>query len=80
VDKLAHKWDAKLALLERLQVALKETPRHKARRCAKLKQRIGELAKEVAVLQVGALRVVLCWGAWGAACGRCASGAALVCM
>ncbi|PSC69350.1 ERD4-related membrane [Micractinium conductrix] len=51
VDKLAHKWDAKLAVLERLQLALKETPRHKVKRVAKLKQRIAQLSKEVALLQ-----------------------------
>jgi cell division protein FtsB len=53
VDKLAHKWDSKLAQLERLQVALKETPRHNVKRLAKLKQRIQELQREVAGLQVG---------------------------
>jgi hypothetical protein len=51
VDKLAHKWDSKLAVLERLQLALRETPRHKVRRVTKLRERIGTLQKEVTQLQ-----------------------------
>ncbi len=53
MDKLAHRWDSKLAVLERLQVALKETPRHKAKRVAKLRKRIETLQQEVEELQVG---------------------------
>ena len=53
MDKLAHKWDSKLAQLERLQVEVKETPRHRAKRLDKLKKRIQELQREVVGLQVG---------------------------
>lgn len=35
-----------------LQLALRETPRHKVRRVSKLRERINELQKEVAQLQV----------------------------
>ena len=62
MDKLAHKWDAKLAVLERLQAQLKDTPRHAAKRLARLRERIATLQKEVAALQVGG------WG-WQGRCG-----------
>lgn len=58
MDKLAHKWDAKLAVLERLQVALKETPRHRAKKLARLRERITALQEEVAALQVGLIACV----------------------
>lgn len=59
MDKLAHKWDSKVAVLERLQLALRDEPRHHAKRCAKLKQRIMVLQREVALLQASACGGVL---------------------
>lgn len=52
MDRLAHKWDARLATLERLQLQLSETPRTRARKVAKLRDRIGGLQREVTQLQV----------------------------
>ena len=43
-----------------LQLALRETPRHKVRRVSKLRERINTLQKEVTQLQVGS-SILACW-------------------